>query len=116
MDKIGFALLIIIVVLCYLFFFKETTPKIPNSSDEDDGDLEEGMAPLNYGTYQNNYPRGRCKSGSMKRTSCEVGSCPLGTTVTNERYCGIQCAQDPDPESRADCYAYCMDMMENGCA
>lgn len=74
----------------------------------------ENMAPLDWGTYKNNYPRGECNQGSFEQTACSVGNCPLGTTVTDQRFCGIQCAQDPDPVSRKECYDYCMNMMK-GC-
>ncbi|VBB18662.1 hypothetical protein YASMINEVIRUS_1193 [Yasminevirus sp. GU-2018] len=111
MDKIGAVLLIAILALCYLFFFGGSK----SSTSSNEAECKEGMAPLDAGTYENNYPRGRCRKGSMKRTSCEIGNCPLGTTVTNERFCGIQCAQDPDPESRQQCYDYCMNMMKGGC-
>lgn len=75
----------------------------------------ESMAPLNTGTFPNNYPRGKCNSGSFNRSSCEVGTCPLKSTVSNKEYCAIQCAQDPDEGIRNKCYDQCMDMMNGGC-
>jgi hypothetical protein len=78
--------------------------------------VQEGMAPLNYGTYINKYPRGRCDRTRVKNSTCSIGNCPIGTTITNDRYCKIQCAQDPDPAIRDECYDECMDMMNGGCA
>ena len=69
----------------------------------------EGMAPLDFGTFYNNYPRGECRTGKYwERKPCEVGNCPLGTTVSDQQFCRIQCAQDPDPEERQGCYEFCM--------
>lgn len=69
----------------------------------------EHMAPLDFGTYKDNYPRGECRTGKfLKRKSCEVGNCNLGTTVSDQQYCRIQCAQDPDPQERQECYDVCM--------
>lgn len=71
--------------------------------------VTEGMAPLNFGTFYDNYPRGQCRTGKFwERKSCEVGNCPLGTTVSDQQFCHIQCAQDPDPEERQRCYEVCM--------
>ena len=69
----------------------------------------EGMAPLNFGTFYDNYPRGECRTGRfLERKPCEVGNCPLGTTVSDQQFCRIQCAQDPDAKERQDCYEFCM--------
>jgi hypothetical protein len=66
-------------------------------------------APLDFGTFPNNYPRGECRTGDFsKRTSCEVGNCHLGTTVSDQQFCRIQCAQDPDAAERQECYDVCM--------
>ena len=75
----------------------------------------ESMGPLDTGTFPNNYPRGQCNAGSMERTSCEVGTCPLESTISNKEYCMIQCAQDPDEKIRNKCYQQCMGMMNCGC-
>jgi hypothetical protein len=89
-----------------------------NKSVEDETALEtmssvsnrvEGMAPLDFGTFHNNYPRGECQTGKFwERKPCEVGNCPLGTTVSDQQFCRIQCAQDPDAEERQECYEFCM--------
>jgi hypothetical protein len=94
-------IILIILVLCYMCGGSQWG-------------YNEGMAPLNYGTFKNNYPRGKCNTGSYKYEPCEIGNCPLGTTITDKRYCAIQCAQDPDPNERKKCYDYCMGMMK-GC-
>lgn len=74
----------------------------------------EHMAPLGWGSYKNTtYPVGGCDIGTLERSDCEVGNCPLGSTVSDERFCGIQCAQDPDVKTRAECYNDCMGMMKN---
>lgn len=75
----------------------------------------ESMAPLDTGTYLNNYPRGKCNAGSFNRNTCEVGTCPLQSTISNKEYCVIQCAQDPDERIRNKCFRECMDMMNGGC-
>lgn len=72
----------------------------------------EHMAPLDFGTYELNYPRGECRTGRfLERTECEIGNCPLGTTVTDKEYCSIQCAQDPDPVEREECFNRCMNSL-----
>lgn len=72
-------------------------------------DNVEHMAPLDFGTFKDNYPRGECRTGEYwKRKPCEVGNCNLGTTVSDQQFCRIQCAQDPDPLERQDCYDNCI--------
>jgi hypothetical protein len=99
-DRNILIILALVLVVCYLFtnttraeFYTET------------------MAPLNWGAYKNNYPRGKCNPGNDDKTSCSVGNCPLGSTVSNNEYCGIQCAQNSDPVEREKCHAECMNMM-----
>lgn len=76
---------------------------------ESTSNVVEGMAPLNFGTFYNNYPRGECQTGKfLERKPCEVGNCPLGTTVSDQQFCRIQCAQDPDGDERQVCYDVCM--------
>lgn len=76
------------------------------------GNNMEHMAPLDFGTYKDNYPRGECRTGKfLERKPCEVGNCPLGTTVSDEQYCYIQCAQDPDPQEREECVVKCLNYM-----
>jgi hypothetical protein len=77
--------------------------------------LSENMAPIGYGSFKNDYPYGKCNTGSFERTSCMTGNCPLQSTITNEQYCDIQCAQDPDAKLRKDCTKSCMKQMINGC-
>jgi hypothetical protein len=98
-------------------------PVIIDYIDEHDNQLNqpkqetniETMAPLSFGTYQNNYPRGSCNVGSFARTDCMVGNCPIDSMVTDKTYCKLQCAQDPDQELRADCERYCEEMLTNNC-
>lgn len=79
----------------------ETMSSVSNSSD--------GMAPLDFGTFYNNYPRGQCQTGKFsERKSCEVGNCPLGSTISDQQFCRIQCAQDPDATERQKCLDVCM--------
>lgn len=105
MDRWGFLIIVILASLCilcgYLICCGENPPMV----------MTERMAPLNEGTYDNPYPRGRCNRGSFKRRACEVGTCPLDTTVTDRRYCEIQCAQESDRKDRRRCEKHCMDMM-----
>lgn len=103
MDKIGLALLLALLAVCWLCFSRSARDDI----------LTENMAPLNWGTYPNNYPRGRCDKKLTKRTPCEIGTCPLGTTVSDDTFCKIQCAQDPDPQTRKECYDYCVGMVKH---
>jgi len=62
----------------------------------------EGMAPLETGTYENNYPVGKCNV-----------NCSSGSTITDEHYCYIQCAPDSDSKLRQECTTHCMEMMKN---
>lgn len=83
-------------------------PEESEESYENMGRVEH-MAPLNFGTFEDNYPRGECRTGEYwKRKPCEVGNCPLSTTVSDQQFCRIQCAQDPDPLERQDCYDNCI--------
>lgn len=106
MDRLGFLLIVLILLLCgacgYSLYH-----------DKHSAVMTEEMAPLNEGTFINRYPRGGCNRGSFKRSDCEVGTCPLGTTVTDTRYCGIQCAQEPDRKDKRRCEKDCMNMMVN---
>jgi hypothetical protein len=102
MNKLGALILLLIVVVLFLF-------SMSNGATQ----TNEYMAPLNFGTYKNNYPRGNCKTGSFERSDCSVGNCPLGTTVTDDRYCNIQCAQELDEKDRKKCHDYCMNMVKD---
>lgn len=82
---------------------------VENNMDDD----IEYMAPLYWGTYDDVYKYGTCNIGSMERSACEIGSCPLGTTVTNEEYCNITHAQDQDPIDRINNVKKCISMLEN---
>lgn len=73
----------------------------------------ESFAPLNYGTFYNNYPRGRCNRGSLKRSSCMVGNCPIGSPITDKESCDIYCAQVSDPDSQKSCMVGCLNMMKD---
>jgi hypothetical protein len=73
----------------------------------------ENMAPLDYGTYENKYPRGKCDVPTMKRSSCMVGNCPLGTTVDDKMFCHIECAQISDPNERQACEKKCMELLKD---
>jgi hypothetical protein len=108
MDKYGTLLILLIVVVCYFSFFR-------GSYDENSikAESKEGMAPLDYGSYDNPYLRGGCAKGSFKRTACSLGNCPLGTTISDKRYCGIMCAQEVEKEDRRKCNDYCMDMVKD---
>jgi hypothetical protein len=108
-------LLLILFVLCIICVDSTVTVSVrkdlpqPSTNDQD----LEHMAPIDYATFKNKTPYGRCSQGNMKRTDCEVGNCPLGTTVSDQTFCEIQCAQEPDPKLKAQCYNHCMDMMPN---
>jgi hypothetical protein len=104
MDRWGFFIIVLLALLCVACGYSLICDKNPMV-------MTEGMAPLNEGTYDNPYPRGRCNRGSFKRHECEVGTCPLGTTVSDTRYCGIQCAQELNRKDRKRCEKHCMNMM-----
>ena len=72
------------------------------------------MAPLGWGSYKpTDYTYGVCNQGPYESSSCEIGNCPLGTTVTDERYCGIVHAQDSDPMTRTKNTKQCVKMMKH---
>ena len=75
----------------------------------------ENMAPVGFGTYKNNYKYGGCDVGSFKRTDCMVGNCPIGSPISNDEFCYIQCAQGVGKEDQMECYKHCIDLMEGGC-
>jgi hypothetical protein len=114
-TEILITLLLLIVVVLHIYRSSKSnyTSETDSADSANSAKSTETMAPLNFGTYENNYPRGEYNKGSFKHSECSVGNCPLGTTITDERYCGIQCAQDPDPVSRKECYDYCMNMMKD---
>ena len=112
MDKIGLLIIIVLVALFVVYYW----PKSPENKQQPIVSEEtEGMAPLNTGTYDQGIKYGECNKGSFEPTDCSVGNCPMGTTVTDDRYCGIQCAQEVTKEDRRKCQAKCMDMMRGGC-
>ena len=83
---------------------KEEIEKMSSVSNAADGG-----AHLVFGTFTDNYHRVQCRTGRFwERKPCEIGNCPLDTTVSDQQFCQIQCAQDPDPEERQKCYQVCM--------
>lgn len=72
----------------------------------------EPMAPLDFGTFKNDYPVGRCVKGSLERSPCMIGNCPIGTNITNSQYCDIDCAQISDPVTKTKCTKKCISMMK----
>lgn len=108
MESIDLVSAVILIVLV-LFVYRACQTKKGITTPADDSNKVENMAPLDFGTFKNNYPRGECRTGKFwERSDCEVGNCPLGTTVSDQQYCRIQCAQDPDPLERKECYEHCM--------
>lgn len=100
-------ILIIAIIACLIIFWNKygrTTISVTT----------ENMAPLDFGSYPNNYPRGECVTGSMRRKECEIGSCNLYAPISHERYCGIVHAQDSDPEIRHENIRRCIDEMADG--
>ena len=98
--------LILLVVLVY--FIKCACSKKVREGME--SMTEENCAPLNEATFENNYPVGKCNT-DFKRTDCMVGNCPLKSTIDNDEYCNIQCAQELDPKLRNECVSHCLEMM-----
>ena len=72
---------------------------------------DDNSASLNEGTFENNYPVGKCNT-DFERTDCMVGNCPLKSTIDNDEYCNIQCAQELDPKLRNECVSHCLEMMK----
>lgn len=102
-------LVIVVIALCIYLFWKKYISVSGTAIVK-----TEGMAPLNFGTYPNNYPRGRCIQGSPGRRSCETGNCSLQGTISHARYCGIVHAQDSDAETRYENISRCVDEMNEG--
>lgn len=63
------------------------------------------MLPTENGSFKNTYPRGKCINKSLERRPCMVGNCPIGSNITSDAFCYIQCAQDPD--NYEDCAKFC---------
>lgn len=117
-------LLLVLILFCFVTFVTLKDPAILNQITSLNGleyikeptqsetEMKEGMAPLGWGSYKPDYAYGVCDPGSFERSSCEIGNCPLGTTVSNERYCGIVHAQDSDPKERTENIKRCIDMMK----
>lgn len=107
-------IVILIIAVLVMFVYRgckrngvDPVNRTPNTHKYDD---VEHMAPLDFGTFVDNYPRGECRTGKYwERSDCEVGNCNLGTTIDSDQFCRIQCAQDPDPLERQECFARCID-------
>lgn len=68
---------------------------------------------LNNGTYENKYPRGECKIGDLtKRSDCEVGNCNLGSMISDNQFCQIDCAQESDERERQECQNICLESLK----
>ena len=86
-----------------------------NSQESEFFELEH-MAPISSNTFKNTKSTyGSCSQKEPKESACTVGNCPLGSTISDSRYCEIQCALEPDPKIRAGCRKHCMNMMKSGC-
>ena len=99
--------LILFIVLVY-FIKCACSNKVREGMEALEG---ENNTTLNTGTFKNNYPVGKCNT-DFKRTDCMVGNCPLKSTINNDEYCNMQCAQDPDIELRNECTSNCLEMMK----
>lgn len=100
-------LIVIAVILVLMIVY------ISYNDPSKEGMISLSGAPLNYSTFDPQIPYGKFDAGSFESNDCSVGNCPLGTTVTDDRYCGIQCAQEVDKDDRMKCYAQCMEMMKS---
>jgi hypothetical protein len=69
---------------------------------------------MNYLGDDMNYQYRENNQDQYNRDSCEVGNCPMGTTISHERYCGIVHSQDSDPQSRRNNINRCIDEMKDG--
>jgi hypothetical protein len=107
MDNTGY-LIVLVLIAVFVFFWLNgsTCMSLPR--------ITEGMAPLNHGSFETNLNNGHCNVDLSAPSECSVGNCPLGTTVSDERYCAIQCAQEVNADDRQKCQAQCMEMMK-GC-
>lgn len=61
-----------------------------------------------FGTFLNNYPQGKCQVANMSHCECTVGNCPIGSFVSNNEYCSIQCAQISNKKMQDECNSSCM--------
>jgi hypothetical protein len=106
MDNTGYLIFLVLIAIIVFFWLNGMTSiNIPY--------ITEGMAPLNHGSFKTNLNNGQCNVDLTAPSECSVGNCPLGTTVSNERYCGIQCAQEINAEDRQKCEVQCMEMMKD---
>lgn len=99
MNTGNVVLVIVFVLLMIMIFFKNL--------------YREHMAPLGFGSYKNDYTYGKCNAGDFKRTDCMVGNCPIGSNISDEEYCYIQCAQGVGEQDYRECYDHCKGMMGN---
>ena len=104
MDKTEIIIIFVLIAIFLFFWLNRSSSNIQHTT--------EGMAPLNYGSFETNLNNGQCNIDLSASSECSVGNCPLGTTVSNERYCAIQCAQEVNANDRQKCQAQCMEMMK----
>jgi hypothetical protein len=73
----------------------------------------ENMGMTHTGTYiVDTVNSGKCNS-TIHTSECDVGSCPIGSNVTNREYCYIDCAQEVLDSDRKKCMIECLDMMSS---
>ena len=106
MDKLDVIILLILALSFYICCFNGSYHSSTNGSNEH-------MASIDCGSYKNPYPRGKCNKGLLKRSACSVGNCPLESTISDDEFAYIQCAQDPDPVTRKECYVHALKMMKS---
>jgi hypothetical protein len=101
---------IIVLILVIIFYPSCECEEKKLTSEGSEG--VEGMANLSYGTFENNYPAGRCANKSLERTDCMVGNCNLDSPVTHDQLCYIDCAQISDEADRNRCMKECRELMK----
>lgn len=109
-DLLNVIIIILFVLVILAILFHPTRDDY--SMYEDKSTKVEGMANLNFGTFSNNYPPGRCTNKSLERTDCMVGNCNLDSPITHDQLCYIDCAQMSDAGDRQRCMAECMELLK----
>ncbi len=94
-------LIILVLIIFYVLF---STPPC----------MKESMAPVSFGTYNVNRGDTCYENGNLHQNNkCGVGECPLHSSIEDEDFCYINCAQEPIDDDRRECYQDCLNMMSS---
>ncbi len=98
------------IVILLIIFYPSCNCKVAPIIEE--SSKVEGMASLNYGTFENTYPVGRCENKSLDRSDCEIGNCNLNSPITHDELCYIDCSQISDKPDRERCMVECKNLLK----